>query len=177
MMTTTEKDGKRLPIYKRLKNLLGVGLYLLCIGVLLEALTVFVRQWISFPVALTIQMQIFLTILCVLFLLLGTAWFNSTLNLIKTHFLNGENKLVTSGPFNYVRHPLYATLLIALPPLMIIWYADLLFLAPWILIIIIAHCVVLMEEWGLVKMFGEDYRAYQKYVPALLPYRGVGGKR
>jgi protein-S-isoprenylcysteine O-methyltransferase Ste14 len=177
VVNTTKSENKTLSLLERFRNLLGVGLYLLLVGLLLEALTIVARQWISFPILLPVEAQIVLTLLCVLFFLLGAVWFNCSLNLIKIHLLRGENKLITSGPFNYVRHPLYATLLMTLPPLMIIWYADILFLVPWILMLIVAHYVVLREEDRLVEAFGEDYKIYQKYVPALLPYKGSGGKR
>jgi protein-S-isoprenylcysteine O-methyltransferase Ste14 len=118
-----------------------------------------------------------LTFSCALACLLGVFWFNRSLNLAKIHLLGKENKLITHGPFNYVRHPLYATLLITLPPLMIIWYADLLFIIPWVVMLAAAHWVVLLEERGLVRIFGEDYEAYREYVPALLPYKGAGGRR
>ena len=151
-------------------------MHLLLLGFLLEALTVVVRRWVSFPVSLAVGAQVALTLACVLLCLLGVIWFNGSLNLAKIHLLGGENKLVTHGPFNYVRHPLYATLLISLPPLVIIWYADILFIMPWVVMVIIAHYVVLLEERGLVKTFGENYNRYRKYVPALLPYKGAGGR-
>jgi protein-S-isoprenylcysteine O-methyltransferase Ste14 len=177
MDTTKEEESKKLSLLDRFKNLLGAGLYLLVIGLLLEALTFIIQQWLSFPFSLTVEIQVALTILCMLCCMSGVAWFNSALNLIQIHLLNGENKLITNGPFNYVRHPLYATLLLTLPPLMIIWYTDFLFLLPWVSIYIVAHYVVLVEEKGLLKTFGEDYKLYQKYVPALIPYKGAGGER
>lgn len=177
MNVTRKQDVSKLSFLERFKNLLGAGLYLLVIGLLLEALTFIIRQWVSFSITLPFGMKITLTLVCGIACLLGTAWFNSALGLVKTHLLNGEKRLITRGPFNYVRHPLYATMLITVPPLMIIWCADLLFLLPWILIYLVAHCVVLIEEKGLIETFGEDYRRYRKYVPALLPYRGAGGVR
>ncbi len=104
-------------------------------------------------------------------------WFNRSLNLIETNLLNGSNELVTHGPFAYVRHPLYSTLLITIPPLFIIWSADLLFLIPWILTFIASHSVVPIEEQGLVQEFGREYETYRQYVPALFPYKGNGGQR
>jgi len=177
VMITPRPKSNILSLLKGLKDLLGVGMHLLLAGFLLEALTIVVRQWFSFPVSLAVGMRIALTFPCVLLCMLGVVWFNGSLNLAKIHLLSGENKLITHGPFNYVRHPLYATLLITLPPLMIIWYADVLFIMPWVVMFMIAHSVVLLEERGLVKTFGEDYKRYRKYVPALLPYKGAGGRR
>jgi protein-S-isoprenylcysteine O-methyltransferase Ste14 len=176
-MITPRPKGKALSLLKGFKNLLGAGIYMLAAGFVLEALTIAIRQRISFPVLLPVGMRITLTFPCVLLCLAGVIWFNSTLNLVKTHLLDGENKLITDGPFNYVRHPLYATLLMMLPPLLIIWYADILFIMPWAVMLIVAHYVVLLEERGLVKTFGEDYERYRKHVPALLPYKGAGGRR
>lgn len=177
MDPTSEKEHEKLSLLNRFKNLIGVGLYVLVIGLLLEALTLIMQQWLSFPISLIVEIQIVLTILCIVGCLAGIIWFNATLNLIQIFLLNGEHKLVTVGPFNYVRHPLYATLLGTLPPLMIIWYTDLLFLLPWVLIYFAARYVVIVEEHGLLKTFGKDYQVYQQYVPALIPYKGAGGVR
>ena len=176
-MAKTRPKTKILSRLKAFRNLLGVGLYLLLIGLLLEALTIGVRQWVSFPISLSVEARVVLTIICVLVCLLGVIWFNYSSNLVRVHLVGEENKLITNGPFNYVRHPLYATLLITLPPLLIIWYADLILIIPWVVMFIIAQYVVLLEERGLVKVFGEDYKRYKKYVPALLPYKGAGGER
>ena len=169
--------SKLLTLLRGLKNLFGVGLYLLLLGLLLEGLTVVLWQWVSFPIALTLEVQILLTVPCVAACLLGVIWFNRTLNLVKAHLLGGEHELVTHGLFGYVRHPLYATIMMTLPLLVIVWFADLLFFLPWILIVIAAHYVVPFEERGLVEAFGGDYQAYRRYVPALLPYKGNGGRR
>ena len=161
----------------RLKNLLGVGPHLLLLGLLFEASTMAVRRWVSFHILLTFEMQAILTVTCITVCLSGVIWFNCSINLIKVNLLNGENKLITHGPFSYVRHPLYSTLLITLPPLLIIWFSDLLFLIPWVLMLIFSHYVVSLEEQGLIDIFCEDYEKYRRFVPALLPYKGAGGKR
>jgi len=176
-MTTTGPRSKILSLLRGLKNLLGAGLHLMLVGFLFEALTIAIRTWVSFPIPLAVGMRTVLTFPCVLLCLLGVVWFGCSLNLVKVHLVGEENGLVTSGPFSYVRHPLYATLLITLPPLMIIWYADMLFILPWVATFIVAHYVVLLEERGLIRIFGEEYRRYREYVPALLPYKGAGGRR
>jgi len=176
-MREATPTSKGLRLLKGFKNIIGAGLLLLSVGLLLEVITINVRHWISFPVPLTITIRIILTIPCILISVLGAIWFNCSLNLVKIHLLGGENILVTHGPYSYVRHPLYAALLIGLPPLLIIWYADLLFLIPWLLVFIISHYLANLEEQGLIDTFGDDYRNYKKYVPALIPYKGDGGRR
>jgi len=179
-MMVTDRPGaklKLLSLVRGLKNLLGVGLHLLLLGLLLEGLTIVIRQWISFPLPLTLKMQILLTLPCVAACLWGMMWFSRSLDLIKVHLLDGKNELVTHGPFAYVRHPLYATIVITIPPLAIVWFSDLLFLVPWVLLFVASHYIVSLEERGLVEAFGEDYERYRRYVPALLPYKGAGGQR
>jgi protein-S-isoprenylcysteine O-methyltransferase Ste14 len=104
-------------------------------------------------------------------------WFSRSLNLIDAHLLNGKSELVTHGPFAYVRHPLYSTIMLTIPALVIVWFSDLLFLIPWVLILVVSHFLVSLEERGLIEAFGKDYERYQRYVPALLPYKGAAGKR
>jgi protein-S-isoprenylcysteine O-methyltransferase Ste14 len=60
--------------------------------------------------------------------------------------------------------------------MMIIWFSDFLFFIPWILLLILSHFVVSLEERGLIKIFGEEYEKYRRFVPSLLPYKGAGGK-
>ena len=172
----TIEKGEILPLMKRFKNLLGVGPYLLLLGLLCEGLTIAIGRWISFHISLTFEMQVILSVPCIVVCLLGMIWFNRSLNLIKVNFLSENNKLITYGPFNYVRHPLYSTWLLTIPPLVIIWFSDLLYLIPWVVILIISHYLVSLEERGLSKTFGDDYEKYRRFVPPLLPYKGAGGK-
>jgi protein-S-isoprenylcysteine O-methyltransferase Ste14 len=131
MVTETKANSsKPARLVRGIKHLLGVGMHLLILGLFLEGLAVVVHRWLSFPISLTAETQILFTVLCATVCLLGAIWFNRSLDLIKVHLLNGKNELITGGPFTYVRHPLYATLLLAIPPLVIIWSSDLLFFVP-----------------------------------------------
>ncbi len=79
-------------------------------------------------------------------------------------------KFIVKGPYRWVRHPLYFFILI------MIWsYPDLsadrlLFNIMWSVWIIIG---AILEEKDLISQFGNTYREYQKFVPMLLPYKGI----
>ena len=171
----TEKD--KIPsLLKRFKNLLGVGPHLLLLGLLFEGATIAIRKWFSLSFPMAFELQIILTVLFVTVCLLGMFWFNRSLNLIKVNLLNEKRKLITHGPFNYVRHPLYSTLILTIPPIMIIWFSDFLFFIPWVLLLILSHYLVFVEERRLIEIFGEEYEKYRRFVPSLLPYKGAGGQ-
>ena len=156
--------------------MLGAGPHLLLLGLLVESLTISIRRWISFPISLSSDMQIILTILCIIAFLSSMIWFNRTLNLIKVHLVDEKREIITQGPFNYVRHPLYSTLILTIPPMLIIWLSDLLFIIPCVVILILSHYIVILEERKLIKIFGDKYKKYRIFVPALLPLKGNGGK-
>jgi len=79
-----------------------------------------------------------------------------------------------SGPYFWVRHPLYFFMLV------LIWSTPemksdrLVFNILWTSWIIYGSY---LEERDLVAVFGETYRRYQDTVPMLLPWRGPVGKR
>jgi protein-S-isoprenylcysteine O-methyltransferase Ste14 len=164
-------------LLKGIKSLVGAGVHLLLVGSFLEGITLGIQQWISYPFSVSVKMQVLMTVPCIALCLFGVIWFNRSLNLIKVHLFHGRGGLITHGPFSYVRHPLYATLMITMPPLVIIWRSDLIFIAPWILIMIASHYIVRIEERELLKTFGDDYKRYQTHVPALLPFKGAAGKQ
>lgn len=164
-------------LLKNLKTLWGVGVYLLAMVLLIEAITIHLQPWIGVPFPLTRNMQIGLTMGLGAAFVAGMIWFNTSLNLISVNLLGGERKLVTHGPFAYVRHPLYAIVLLTALPLTIVWWRDGLFVASWIVIIAVSHLMVRIEEHGLRREFGETYEVYCRYVPALLPFKGNAGKR
>lgn len=156
--------------------MLGVGPHLLLIGIIIEGLTIICHQRVSWPIWLNLETQILLTILCGVACFLGIIWTNRLLMTIGINLSKEQNELIKVGPFAYVRHPLYSNLVMTIPPLLIIWYKDFLFFIPWIIIIVVSHFVVSIEERGLVDVFGEAYEEYRRIVPALIPYRGSVGK-
>ncbi|MBU1932361.1 MAG: isoprenylcysteine carboxylmethyltransferase family protein [Candidatus Omnitrophica bacterium] len=79
------------------------------------------------------------------------------------------DKLTTSGPYAFVRHPLYlGTILIAIGFIVMlkIYLAGAMFL---ILMVAVYRRTIQKEENMLIKKFNGTYAAYKRKIPAVLP--------
>lgn len=79
-----------------------------------------------------------------------------------------DHELVTSGPYRYVRHPIYTGMLTAL-------LGSSLVVGPAWLIAFIIFCVVFVwrirvEERYMMKLFPDQYPAYKARTKALIPF-------
>jgi protein-S-isoprenylcysteine O-methyltransferase Ste14 len=82
--------------------------------------------------------------------------------------LKRKHKLVTSGPYSWVRHPIY-THWLTINAALIMVSANLLLLIFYPFSIILIYARIGNEERMLLKQFGEEYRAYMKRTGRLLP--------
>jgi len=76
--------------------------------------------------------------------------------------------LAIRGPYRWVRHPLYFLMLALIWACPDVTLDRLLFAVLWSAWIVAG---ALLEERDLAAEFGADYRAYQKAVPMLIPWR------
>jgi protein-S-isoprenylcysteine O-methyltransferase Ste14 len=92
----------------------------------------------------------------------------------------GAPKLVTSGPFAYLRNPLYLGNMLMYLGIVLIAGGSimwLLFLLTLLFFIVQYSLIVSLEQETLKKKFGEEYLIYCKNVPALFPrLKGWDGK-
>jgi protein-S-isoprenylcysteine O-methyltransferase Ste14 len=85
--------------------------------------------------------------------------------------IRDNHEFVQSGPFRFLRHPTYFSMILELLSF------GLIFNAWWMLLIIpLGFIPVLilrlrLEEPALVEKFGDAYRDYQRRVPMLIPYK------
>jgi protein-S-isoprenylcysteine O-methyltransferase Ste14 len=82
-----------------------------------------------------------------------------------------EQQVVTSGVYGYLRHPIYASLLltgVAQALMLPNWIAGWSGLAAFLLVYLVR---VPREEAMMVQHFGEEYTAYRARVGGLLPRR------
>lgn len=150
----------------------GVGSSLNVFAIIIIIFTFILRIWFLFPFNLDIIIRI---LLIVIFILLFRLAFNWSLSSLPTEKRNKQ--LSIKGPYAYVRHPLYASFLYTIPPIIILIMSDLIFVLSWILYYIVAFIQVRKEEDFLVEIFGTKYIKYQKLVPALFFYKGAAGRK
>jgi protein-S-isoprenylcysteine O-methyltransferase Ste14 len=108
-------------------------------------------------------------ILCVL----GIYWLFSSIGIgiTPTSATRKQHTLVTSGPYHWVRHPLYpvgSSLFVAFGMMADNWFIATLGLLTFILMAIRTP----KEEANLVEKFGDEYRDYMKRTGRFLPKLG-----
>lgn len=105
-------------------------------------------------------------VLCVL----GIYWLFSSIGsgITPTSATRKQHSLVTSGPYRWVRHPLYtiaSTLFVAFGMMADIWFIAALGMLTFVLMAIRTP----KEEANLIEKFGDEYRDYMKRTGAFLP--------
>lgn len=82
-----------------------------------------------------------------------------------------NHQFVQSGPFRWMRHPTYFSMILELLSgglILAAWFS--LLIIPLFFLPVLAWRLCL-EEKALVEKFGDSYRSYQKTTPALLPIK------
>ena len=79
------------------------------------------------------------------------------------------NKLCTTGPFKYVRHPLYAAYLSVFSFGLAIYLNSYIYVLWAVLLHPIWHYLVRTEEQQLLAVFGQAYLEYQKTTGRFFP--------
>ena len=90
-------------------------------------------------------------------------------NVSETVLPKQQHELVTTGPYRWIRHPLYTTglaLLLAIGLMVASW---LLLLVAFIALAFVKSLVVPLEERQLLAKFGNRYRAYMLQTGRFLP--------
>lgn len=98
-------------------------------------------------------------------------WVLSTLgqNVSETVLTRDQHELVRSGPYRWIRHPLYATgimLFIALGLIATNWF---ILAFAFLALLWIRWIVVPREEQELLNRFGAEYREYMRHTGAIIP--------
>jgi protein-S-isoprenylcysteine O-methyltransferase Ste14 len=97
---------------------------------------------------------------------LGKNWVRA---LDRSKFLQRKREtLVTSGPYHYVRNPIYLGAFIFIIALALVG-ANWLLLLPALALIALIYKQIGKEEAMLIDRFGDEYREYMKRIPRFIP--------
>ena len=112
---------------------------------------------------------ILMTILGVVLIILGAAfWISAVLNSdIQSNIR--KNRLVTTGIYSIVRHPIYAAFLYAITGIILISNNMLLYVLPVVYWLILKETMKRTEEKWLVEAYGDDYLNYSRKVNGFIP--------
>jgi protein-S-isoprenylcysteine O-methyltransferase Ste14 len=80
-----------------------------------------------------------------------------------------SRKLIISGPYKYIRHPIYTASFITLLGLFILSSNWLLVAIPLVILILFYMSKIPREEKELIRNFGKKYINYKKKVGGLIP--------
>jgi isoprenylcysteine carboxyl methyltransferase (ICMT) family protein YpbQ len=82
-----------------------------------------------------------------------------------------SHEFVQSGPFRWMRHPAYFSIILELVSAGLILNAKFSFLVGFLLFAPSLWLRIRLEEQALVEKFGARYQQYIKDTPALVPYK------
>lgn len=159
--------------YRLAYNLIGILTFLPILGLLAlypgETLYVIPTPW-SY---LTLAGQLLAIVALLIGLLQTGVWSFLGFEQLMVKSTDSTPRMVTSGLYRWVRHPLYTAglVFIWLTPLMTV---NLLVLNLGLTIYLVVGA--LYEERKLVREYGNQYLRYQEQVPMLVPYIGKKNK-
>jgi protein-S-isoprenylcysteine O-methyltransferase Ste14 len=140
-----------------------------------------IALWHPLPVTLSpIQLSIVLAIGSLLYfpgiaLYLWGYWTLGRMFGISSGFgatLYQDHQFIRSGPYRYVRHPMYLAVILAA-------FGALLIFRTWAMVLFSVSSLVVIprarqEEQLLAEEFGEEWESYKQHVPGWLPGRRKG---
>lgn len=130
-----------------------LNLYFVIIGSLIFLLAIILRRW-------SVKT-------------LGNQW---AIHVAGSSKLNNELILITTGPYKYLRHPIYLSYILDLMGLAVAFSA---FYALFFVIIINVPSYILralFEEKSAFKRFGQKYSEYKDKTSFMIPFKGMGKK-
>lgn len=94
---------------------------------------------------------------------LGVQW-SLTARLVEGH------RLVTSGPYAWVRHPIYAAMIPMLAATAVAFSSPLVLVVCLVLYVVGTRIRISAEEHLMASAFGGEWTIYRQRVPALVPF-------
>ena len=151
------KENNHLPVF-------GVGPYLIFPIAIVTIIAVSFSFYGIIPYYSIKELNNIIMMLGAILIIFGAVfWLSAVVNSKVTENIK-ENKLVTTGIYAYVRHPIYSAFLYAITGLIFLSTNVLLFIFPVIYWLILTEAMKRTEERWLLVKFGDDYLDYEKKV-------------
>lgn len=159
-------ENNHLPVF-------GIGPYLIGSTTLITVLSIFLSINKLIPVFNINQINFLLNISGIILIFGGALlWLAAVLKSRIGENIK-DNKLVTTGIYGVVRHPIYAAFLYAITGFILISNNIFLFSLPVIYWIIFTVVMIKTEEKWLFELYGDDYVDYSKEVNRFIPFLKV----
>lgn len=157
-----------------------VGLSYLFFATLFVIASFFIDRLLNFPQFPPAPINIYFSIPCVFVGLFLVGW--SQLNFFKVKGtpvpFNPPPKLVTAGPYTYIRNPMLSGIFILLIGLALAFKSiSMLFIFTPLFILVNVMEIKAIEEPELEKRLGKDYLKYKKKTPMFFPKIGQSSKK
>ncbi len=91
---------------------------------------------------------------------------SGTVNLVKNEW---GNKLITDGPFQFIRHPLYSALIYSATGSLALWQYSWGLLVSVLPVSLFWSWNVIKEEKYMINKFGKEYKNYMETTGQFLP--------
>jgi protein-S-isoprenylcysteine O-methyltransferase Ste14 len=124
--------------------------------------------WMTRPSSLRIGLSIVMLVLAALLSWTSTRALGPHLRFDAA--LSVDHRLVRSGPYRVVRHPVYASMLCLLLGTGFMVAGPWWFVAAVLVFVVGTEIRVRVEDGLLAARFGEEFREYQRSVPAYIPF-------
>ena len=147
----------------------GVGPYLVLITGILTITSSIFSYYHLIPIYKINELNMVFLIFGILLIISGIAFWIQAVLISKIDREVENNKLVTTGIYAYVRHPIYAAFFYIATGLILISQNIILFILPVIFWAFLTVAMIKTEEKWLTNKFGEDYTDYSKKVNRFIP--------
>ncbi|HEX9840651.1 MAG TPA: isoprenylcysteine carboxylmethyltransferase family protein [Anaerolineales bacterium] len=156
------KEGK---LNTALRALIGAVFFL---GVLFYIVRPQVLAWAELPLPQWLQ---WLGVVLGVVSLPLLVWTQQALgsNFSTTLHVRQEHTLVTSGPYLYVRHPMYTALFLSMSAILLLTRNRIVGGVPLVGLCVIVLPRIQREERAMIEKFGDAYREYMKRTGRFLP--------
>jgi len=152
-------------VHLKYKRIFGIGTTGVAVTALIWTTVIYVEKWLGIP-----KINIGITFRWILFGLFAFDFLATIVwSLIELPRSDGGKKLVTTGPFQWVRHPLYSAIIWSGTGMVVLGYRSWAVIFSVLPINLFWTWFIKWEEDDLIRKFGEAYREYQKNTGLFFP--------